>query len=1298
MQIAKGVHTKWENHEFYSNKTLVLGLDIGIQGIGVWLRRGRKPIFGHTFLVSLPAAAPLKERRSKRAWKHARQSRERRERMLQKWIVRHGLLAAERVREKWNNPAVFDRAFDHRHRAITSELGSPEALVVCIRHVVKHRGYDYHLTEEGTYPWGDELDDRAILEWAKRAPCAPVYRASLLAEIQSDAPWAKDAEGKPTEKYLGVETALAEAVRTYEDHPIEKLLERHVREKGHPNRREPARGHNFPRELIKQHLLDICAKSKHRNFFAAGQFETAMRELLGEQKPGGIWTSSYLDAAGIESPSILDYHRRTPEEAEALWLRKTKDCPFAARLHEQKKISVPKAKRDLRADPRVRRFNLSMFLAERGVELANNQRVNLTATMVKEFLDDLEQDIKAAGVLLDKKTRQDGDIAPERAAKPGKKSFEKRFPIKLAGVGKDSFNEDFFDVLGDHLRPELRKLRDRASLCGESAEALYQMATNGGTNLEPAAIRQALRECGYYDWRKDQERGLGIFPQVEFLLGQRKHYDGDGKPRDTQGRKDGQAQHHGILRKLFAGQLRLDDGTVVNLTDELDGKTAPDYVVVETIGDIPRNEQQRIDQKKEIKANRERKQKIIKDKYGLNPNSLSDSQIRRVLLFDQQANDEGEAFSPYTHESLGKAPLSDKLQIDHIYPESRGGIGIMDNLAITTIDENKRKDKRTPFEWARDESRKVDAHLAAMHWNKTKRALFCREEEECPQWDNTTRMAQLARHLRNEVIHWLGIRRESKDDEWVSNEIARRIGTPTGFMTGACRDTWAPPDVFPKLYREMTDAQGRTRQIKNRDNLRHHLWDAAVLSHIPPGVGMNSASYGGIFLEGRNPTTGDPKTTALAGLGPNLDAFEKATADRCLVSRPRQAKSKKSRYKQTILSPPDAEGKMWAREPLDKYTGKKNQTLAKVRALLDRPGLLQPMTTKKGKIVQLLRPQDIEAWWDGVQDVTLDQSGFLELLEELGVVRTRVPDAALAENFPPGKPQRKFAAKALLAFLRKKCGVLATELPDSRVEDVLAERAARAILRANNGKNGQPGQPIRSVRIEQDQQAFSGPHFTPGGKEQIGGRKAVDNSTTVTYLRREIWIGSRFKPKGKKGKPDVTETYYKHRLIPHPRHLAAHEKITEKKWKTEPLPEGMEFYDSLAVGDLLRVPFAADYSVARKGEPAPGGAWFFRVSALKSDKRITASDGSPGIQNGEVELSLAEYDEPKIKEGHRPTPEQERLIQMNPVRTRSDEDLVWLIEFTRGKTTPIPPPVPLSASIAKHAPAVSSSPQTELGV
>jgi hypothetical protein len=982
----------------------------------------------------------------------------------------------------------------------------------------------------------------------------------------------------------------------------------------------------------------------------------------------------------------MDYRRRTQAEAKFLWERKTKNCPFAEKLHALGKVDSPKIKCDLRSDFRVRRFNLIMFLAERRFELANRERVSVGKELITAIQKDLQQDDLFVKAMLQKEK-----VTPPRPAKPGKTNFEERFKLQLAGVKEGSFNKSFFDQLADLIRPELRNLRDRASLCGKSAEALFQIATKNETCFEPESIKQALRECGYYDWRRNMERGLGFYPQVEFLLGQRKHYTDDGQPCDVKGRKDGQPQHHGILRKLFAGQLRLDgdDGKPVNLTKEIGNKTVPDFVVVETIGEIPSHQltlKEKEKRQKKQATNRAEKNKLMKE-YGLSDSS-NDNLLKRARLYKDQTilkknpmtkKSDPVALCPYTGIEIGA--FTPKLEIEHIFPESLGGISITENLAITKSEINKAKGEHTPFEIAGKTINGIKfldwpsmkAQASKFAWSQRKFALFCREELECPQWDNTTRMAQLARHLRTEVIHWLGLNKIA-DEKERGKEIARKIGTPIGSQTSACRETWTPQNEFPKMYREITDKQGRTRWVKNRDNLRHHIWDAAVLSHIPPGVGMNSASCSGIFVEKRDPETGGFKTSAIPGLGPDLNAFEKENADRCLVSKPRQAKSKKSRYKETILSLRETDGSRFAREPLAKHAAKKEDS--ELWKMLDRPGLLQPLEvenkkTKEKKIVQLLRKKDVEDWLK-CKDISLNQQQFRELLVKVGVPADRIKDTAVSEQFQKRgtgelQQQKEFNAKQIIAFIQKKCEADGAEIP-GRVEMEIEARMEHATLRVANGPNGQPGQKILTVPVKQQGQQFYGPHFNPTALKHsdspVAGFKVVDNSNSVIYLRREIWGRQILKKSGKKS---IVQIEYKKRLIPHPRHLATHKQIHGEKWNPpEPLPKGMALVGSLSVGDLLRIPLKkekrnrSDNLIAKRGEP-PIETRFYRVKSLKTE--------------GQVEFQIAEFNEPKIPKGKTPDAPTKRLLDICELSSRTEEDLVWLLEFSTGKKIELPAPL-----------------------
>jgi hypothetical protein len=179
---APDVVSDWKSHEFYQS-AIVLGVDSGIDGIGICLRKGPDILFAHTFLVG-DTTKTLEERRLKRGWRRARKGRKKRESLLKDWVVRHKILSKERVNEIWHDPKVFQNAFKHRLRGMEQKLGSGEALVSCLRHAIQHRGFDYHLNGGGGFPWGDAMDFPKIIQWAKTG-CCPQGAPGLLHVLQN---------------------------------------------------------------------------------------------------------------------------------------------------------------------------------------------------------------------------------------------------------------------------------------------------------------------------------------------------------------------------------------------------------------------------------------------------------------------------------------------------------------------------------------------------------------------------------------------------------------------------------------------------------------------------------------------------------------------------------------------------------------------------------------------------------------------------------------------------------------------------------------------------------------------------------------------------------------------------------------------------------------------------------------------------------------------------------------------------------------------------------------------------------
>jgi 5-methylcytosine-specific restriction endonuclease McrA len=1194
---------KWLQHPFYAS-ALVLGVDIGLEGIGLCLRRGSEILFAQTVLVELPEASPLAARRANRAARRARVSRKKRELMLKKWIVKYGLLTEARVAEIWHNTAIFQRGFEHRYRAIQkpNALKSPEALVSCIRHCISHRGFDYHLSNDAAFPWGDGMDDaEQIVQWAKRAICPPEAVATWK-RIFQEASWSDKGD-----KWERVMAALDETIKRYQSRPIETHLEAHLREKGHPNLREAARGQNFPRELIKAHLRQIC--QNHESFFGSGEkLALALAELLGKSDQE------------LCPDSIIDFHRKTRAEVEKLWHRKTKDCPFMPYL--TKPGEPAKLKCSPNSSPSIRRFKLLQFLVERTFVTVVDKRLERTyvpAELHAKLAKLLEEDIRDTASEL-------SAVGRKRLGKAQLKSLFSEVTGKRLAGNAVSHNAEFFDQLSEILWPRLTQLKERAGLCELAASRLIDLGWEGVESFAPRAIQANWKET-YYQWRRDVSLGGPIFPQVELLLGNPRQYDGEGITKD---KNRGRPQEHGILRRLFAGQFRDAHGGLIDLSEKLAGQVVPDYVVLETIGDIPRNKKQRKELQDEQKSKKEWKAKIIAQ-YGL-PKNASSENIKRALLFDQQVGQDGRAVCPYTGEDLGTNPLSPELELEHIFPRELGGISEMVNLVLTKRKTNRDKGKKTPRQVAGEQLGQTkfsswdemkSRASTAMKWNKTKRALFCREETSCPEWGNMTRIAQLARQLKDQVVRWLALD-PGLDDNQRNNEIARRVGTPSGAMTAACRASWnqSLPDFMA--------------QKKDRSNLRHHLFDAVVVSFIPPGEGMNLALYGGIFMTDFDPQSGW-KTSALPSLLPDLQAFNEAHKNRCLVHRPANDKTKTSRYDSTIYSPADDSGHRWTRFKgnLADWRIDPKMTLEEIKQNLRAAGIGPDRLPDKL----------IERWY-----------------------RQEVPKGESAEPlrlipFKEGSPGQKILTISRKAT--KPCAEPAYGPHYDGQGNIIGWKVAQesfisSTIYAGEVK-GKGGLVVRKF--------FQSRSFHPRHLANLAKRRLADGRMLTLDLRlgaaelREIGLVSeadRLQALAERQISEVEQKLAKKKratsngdFFNSPEQspkLPASPSISLREiyCRPHPIPENAEKIGVFRKGKIFMVPLDGAGKVCKRGrldrgaKPA-GGWWAYRVSAIKT--------------SGEIQLSLAEFEPTKDSDG-RPDG-----LAAATIRPSSADDLAFLLEI-----------------------------------
>lgn len=807
----------WANDPFYASDSVVLGLDIGIEGIGICIRRGKEILYRKTLLVELPEAAALADRRLKRSSRRARKNKKLRMRRLRLLFQKHGL--------PWVSDDIMSRSdpFMLRHRAVTKKLASRKALSICIRSLVKHRGYDYDaLKESGEYLWGTSTKLIDVKSWLKTTYVDERIK-QLILEMEDEftvksIPLGELDEKKAEPEREELRNLIQKRIEVSKKQDINAMTAAYASK--HINVRK-ARGMNFPRALVESNLREILERHSH----LVDNYEDFVRVLFHPCKE--------KEHKGI---AIFHYNRKTPDECREHFVKKVKKCPYYRWLVEDKKQEQKCCTND---DVWFRRWRLVNFLSVRRFFLKTaadkkspSERMLLPASVVEAII--------ATAVPDNGEFKKWVDV---------KKSIDNALSVAgYVGIDKGSdtpeqkqWNKDQLEALKPLclLQPTARKVR--ANMCSASARELYNRVTVNGSCFEPEVMEAAKKEIGLYQKQNDIVLYGGIYPQVTQLLG----VVGPQKRGKYEKVKEGQPKEGDLVQKS-TGLLQ---SIFKKLALKLGGKTVPDYVVVECIRDGAKNQKQKkeiFDEQENKKANKD----ALKKKYDKDSKGFGRSKYFRMFLWEQQGgNIKKRAICPFTGKELPvDSPLDDGLELAHLFPDSKGGLYTLNNLVLTTRAINKAMTDMTPIEAAKAgvfgcSCEEMIARVKKLYAHQEiKLKYFLHENsDEYPDYENNmTRTSQLARQLRGQLAFWMGI----AIGENVSEQQRIRIGNPHGELTAAMRRS-----IFGNDY------------VKDRKNHLHHSYDAALLTCMPPS-GLNDVMYKGIFYTGYVPYK-DKKTDPL---------------------------------------------------------------------------------------------------------------------------------------------------------------------------------------------------------------------------------------------------------------------------------------------------------------------------------------------------------------------------------------------------------------------------------------------------
>jgi len=202
--------------------------------------------------------------------------------------------------------------------------------------------------------------------------------------------------------------------------------------------------------------------------------------------------------------------------------------------------------------------------------------------------------------------------------------------------------------------------------------------------------------------------------------------------------------------------------------------------------------------------------------------------IKEKLLDEQFDVDEQRFICIYTGQELAKARLNE-YEKDHIFPESRDGPSIRDNLVITTKEINKEKGDRTPWEWLHEDpvkwqefENRVMRLYRSGKITERKKELLLNEGSEFPM-DNPTELARAGARVNNFIADL--------------NELLKKHGLPeaqTLFENGKPIVQVVRGSETQRLRRQWNTIDSSFIPLKDRAVSFNHAEDAAIAASMPP--------------------------------------------------------------------------------------------------------------------------------------------------------------------------------------------------------------------------------------------------------------------------------------------------------------------------------------------------------------------------------------------------------------------------------------------------------------------------------
>jgi CRISPR-associated endonuclease Csn1 len=380
--------------------------------------------------------------------------------------------------------------------------------------------------------------------------------------------------------------------------------------------------------------------------------------------------------------------------------------------------------------------------------------------------------------------------------------FDKKVWLKLDEQQKDAI----WDILCEYLDEKIEK-QDVERKISEKYGLTFKKGDWRGKLKEPTGY------CSYSKEALDKilpglEEGKNL-DEAKKELNKKDHKQTELLPLPT--KDNGISIPNPVVRSMLF-QLR----KVVNLL--VKEKGLPDEVVIETIKEIKANKERRqeiIDEQDANQKERENTEKEIRERRGWGDDvEVSGTDILKYRLWKQQ-----DEYCPYSCTKIPPTTLFTRdTEMDHILPYSMSLDNAMDNKVVCFSSANQDKGQNTPISWLGETSERwqkiFDAYNhGAFGFSEGKWERFCTRNEDIADKYMSRRLLQDAAYIAREV-------REYLYRLYPADKAKQKVRTTKGGITAELRNLWSLNAIL------------RDGEIgpKNREDLRHHAIDAAVVA------------------------------------------------------------------------------------------------------------------------------------------------------------------------------------------------------------------------------------------------------------------------------------------------------------------------------------------------------------------------------------------------------------------------------------------------------------------------------------